>query len=73
MRETPHLHLVLENLADQIEYELRTQGDHEVPTAAIGERIMKALRKLDEVAYVRFASVYREFRDLDTFQEELEA
>ncbi len=63
----------LESLVDRIEGELRNQGEREVPTAEIGGRIMEALRKLDEVAYVRFASVYREFRDLDTFRKELEA
>lgn len=63
----------LENLVNQIEQELISRIDREVTTAEIGERIMKALRGIDEVAYVRFASVYREFRDLETFREELEA
>ncbi|MGE5549751.1 MAG: transcriptional regulator NrdR [Bacteroidota bacterium] len=63
----------LENLVDRIEQDLRNTGDREVPTAEIGERVMKVLRDLDAVAYVRFASVYREFKDLDTFRDELEA
>ena len=63
----------LEKLADGLESELRNRGDHEVRSEEIGERLMKELRLLDEVAYVRFASVYREFKDLQTFQEELEA
>jgi len=43
----------------------------EVPSTAIGEGIMKSLKKLDEVAYIRFASVYRQFKDLETFREEV--
>jgi len=43
----------------------------EVPSSAIGEGIMKALKKIDEVAYIRFASVYRQFKDLETFREEV--
>ena len=62
----------LENLTDEIERDLRNRGDREVPTVEIGEHIMKALRRIDEVAYVRFASVYREFKDLETFRQELE-
>ena len=62
----------LEKLTDEIENELRNRGDREVPTVEIGEYIMKALRNIDEVAYVRFASVYREFKDLETFRQELE-
>jgi transcriptional repressor NrdR len=45
--------------------------DREVPSSAIGERVMEALRKLDGVAYVRFASVYREFRDVATLAKEV--
>ncbi len=62
----------LENLADEIERDLRNRGDREVPTVEIGGQVMKALRRIDEVAYVRFASVYREFKDLETFRQELE-
>lgn len=63
----------LEEIVDHIESEIRNTGICEVPTVEIGERIMVALRLLDEVAYVRFASVYREFKDLNTFREELDA
>ncbi|NLG84302.1 MAG: transcriptional repressor NrdR [Firmicutes bacterium] len=63
---------VLEDLVERIEYELRARGMREVPTREIGERLMEELRRLDEVAYVRFASVYREFKDLETFHRELE-
>jgi transcriptional repressor NrdR len=45
--------------------------DREVPSSLIGEYAMKQLQKIDEVAYVRFASVYRQFQDIDTFMEEL--
>ena len=46
-------------------------GKREVPASVIGEFIMESLRELDAVAYVRFASVYREFKDVDTFAEEI--
>ena len=48
-----------------------TMEDREVETSAIGELVMQKLKQLDEVAYVRFASVYREFKDVNTFMEEL--
>jgi len=56
---------------DKIEEDLGNIGK-EVPSSAIGEAIMKALKKLDEVAYIRFASVYRQFKDLETFKKELQ-
>lgn len=62
----------LEDIAEAIERELRHRGETEVTSRRIGERVMDRLRELDEVAYVRFASVYREFRDLDSFMRELE-
>ncbi|HEY8496062.1 MAG TPA: transcriptional regulator NrdR [Limnochordales bacterium] len=55
---------VLEQVVDDIEREARQRGDTEITSRQIGERVMEALRGIDEVAYVRFASVYREFRDL---------
>ncbi len=63
---------VIEKLADDIERDLRSSLDQEVPTSVIGERVMEALRQIDGVAYVRFASVYREFKDLNEFREQLE-
>ncbi|GGJ09990.1 transcriptional repressor NrdR [Alicyclobacillus cellulosilyticus] len=63
----------LESLVNQIERELRLEYEREVPSSAIGERVMEALRKLDGVAYVRFASVYREFRDVETLAREVMA
>lgn len=64
---------VLEDLADRIELEIRNLAVPEIPSREIGERVMRILRQTDEVAYVRFASVYREFKDLATFRQELEA
>ncbi|MBO6210132.1 MAG: transcriptional repressor NrdR [Schwartzia sp.] len=60
------------SLADEIERELRNTMDREVTTKAIGELVMEKLRKFDEVAYIRFASVYRKFADISMFKEELE-
>lgn len=53
-------------------HRLRTLGEREVPARLVGEFVMDELRHLDEVAYVRFASVYRSFQDLDAFREEIE-
>jgi len=61
----------LEAVADAIERELTEGGEKEVNSAVIGEKVMAKLRLLDEVAYVRFASVYRSFRDIDEFLAEL--
>jgi len=58
-------------LLDDLESQLFNTGRKEVPASLIGEIIMERLRELDEVAYVRFASVYREFKDVDTFAEEI--
>jgi len=63
----------LEQLVDDIEREVRNRWDREVDTREIGELVIKRLRELDEVAYVRFASVYREFKDLHSFLDELKA
>ena len=58
-------------LVDEVEVEVFNSEEKEVPSSFIGELIMNKLRGLDPVAYVRFASVYREFTDVDTFMEEL--
>lgn len=63
---------VLEEMVDNIEKELRNTMEKEVSSKEIGEMVMKKLREIDEVAYVRFASVYRKFEDISTFMEELE-
>ncbi|HHH30854.1 MAG TPA: transcriptional repressor NrdR [Polyangiaceae bacterium] len=62
---------VLERLVDRIEREMVETGDKEVSSAQVGERIMERLRDLDQVAYVRFASVYRSFKDIEEFMTEL--
>ncbi|WP_369282771.1 transcriptional regulator NrdR [Oscillibacter sp. GMB15532] len=61
----------LERIADEVEQELQNGLDREITTEHIGELVMEKLRKLDQVAYVRFASVYRQFKDIDTFMSEL--
>ena len=61
----------IENIADDIEQELQSGLEREVSTAQIGELVMDRLKEMDEVAYVRFASVYRSFKDINTFMEEL--
>lgn len=60
-----------EEVVASIERELFARGETEVPTAMIGEKIMEALKDLDKVAYIRYASVYRAFRDVESFQAEL--
>ena len=61
----------LEEMANEIEQVLQNEMDREIPTARIGELVMERLKGVDEVAYVRFASVYRQFKDINTFMEEL--
>ena len=61
----------LELIADKVEAMVQESPDREVPTAQVGEFLMERLRELDKVAFVRFASVYRNFRDLDEFTHEL--
>ncbi len=62
----------LESLVDDAESLLQQQPDRELPTRVLGELLMERLRDLDQVAYVRFASVYRRFEDIDAFMEELD-
>lgn len=61
----------IDEMVKNIEQKLVSLMQKEVPSDYIGELIMEALKEVDEVAYVRFASVYREFKDVDTFMEEL--
>lgn len=61
----------LEKIADDISQTLQNEMDREVPSAKIGELVMDRLKDVDEVAYVRFASVYRQFKDISTFMTEL--
>ena len=61
----------LEKLVDRIEQKLQEGGEREVPSRVVGEQIMLELQNLDEVAYVRFASVYRSFKDVNEFMSEV--
>jgi transcriptional repressor NrdR len=62
----------LEGIADRIEAELQDRPDREMRTTDIGARIMDELKRIDQVAYVRFASVYRQFRDVGEFKREVD-
>ena len=62
---------VIEETIDNLERDLRETGEKEIPAKIIGEKLMTILHKLDDIAYVRFASVYREFKDVNDFMEEL--
>lgn len=62
----------IEGIVDEIERELRNRMDTEVQSKLIGEMVMDKLKQVDEVAYVRFASVYRQFKDINKFKQELE-
>ncbi len=61
----------IDNIVDRIENKLKLSNKKEIPSKFIGEQVMNALKKLDSVAYIRFASVYRDFKDLDDFKKEL--
>jgi transcriptional repressor NrdR len=63
---------VIEQIGDEVERRIRDELAEEVSTAEIGQLVMEKLRGIDEVAYVRFASVYKEFRDADSFLKEVE-
>jgi transcriptional repressor NrdR len=62
----------VETTINQIKHKLRATGERELKTRDVGELVMGELRKLDDVAYVRFASVYRSFQDVDEFREEID-
>jgi transcriptional repressor NrdR len=62
---------VIEEFIEDLERDLRETGKKEIPSSAIGERVMAKLHEIDDVAYVRFASVYREFKDVNDFVSEL--
>ncbi len=61
----------IDDLVHEIEQKLINQSDSEITSENIGELVMEGLKRLDEVAYVRFASVYRQFKDIETFRDEL--
>ena len=62
----------IDKLVDEVEAEVRAAPTKEIPSKKIGDIVIRKLRKLDKVAYVRFASIYREFTDLEDFQRELQ-
>jgi transcriptional repressor NrdR len=62
---------VIEEFIDELERDLRETGEKEIPSHILGEKVMAMLHELDDVAYVRFASVYREFKDVNDFVSEL--
>lgn len=72
LEKRPVAREAVEEALSRIGHKLRSLGEREVSSRAIGELVMDELRQLDEVAYVRFASVYRSFQDLDAFREEIE-
>ena len=63
----------IDTAINRIKNELRATGEREIDAKLIGEFVMQALKGLDEVAYVRFASVYRSFQDIDEFRKELDS
>ena len=63
----------INDMVDDIEGQIFNMGEKEIPTTTIGSIVMDKLKDLDEVAYVRFASVYREFKDVNTFMDELKS
>jgi transcriptional repressor NrdR len=63
----------IEEFVDEVERDLRETGEKEIPSSVIGEKIMSILHGLDDIAYVRFASVYREFKDVNDFVAELKS
>lgn len=63
----------LDAVVDRMEKQFQEMGESEIQSVTIGESVMRELHQLDQVAYVRFASVYREFKDIDQFMEELKA
>ena len=63
----------IETVTDRIEKRIQDMGETEIVSPAVGEEVMKELSQLDQVAYVRFASVYREFKDIDQFMDEIKS
>lgn len=63
----------LTSIANEVERRVRSMGENEVSSQVIGEYVMNELKDVDEISYIRFASVYRQFKDVDAFMNELEA
>jgi len=64
---------IIEEFLDELERDLREIGEKEIPSNKIGEKVIAKLHEIDDVAYVRFASVYREFKDVNDFVSELKS
>ena len=64
---------LIEEFVDELERDLKETGEKEIPSSQIGQRLMEKLHEIDDVAYVRFASVYREFKDVNDFVSELKS
>jgi transcriptional repressor NrdR len=62
----------IEKLVDDVEYKLRNTDEQEIKSSKIGKLVMNRLKKIDKIAYIRFASVYRDFTDIESFQGEIE-
>lgn len=71
LEKRPVGHEKIEEILDQIEENIRRNGSEEIDSKAIGEYVMEALKQVDHVAYIRFASVYRSFADIESFEEEI--
>lgn len=71
LEKRPVSHEKIEELVDEIEEKIRRNGSEEIVSETIGEYVMEALKKTDQVAYIRFASVYRSFADVSSFEEEI--
>ncbi len=72
LEKRPFSYEQIQSLASQIEGELRASGENEIKSTQIGETVMKYLEKIDQIAYVRFASVYRQFADVNSFMQEIQ-
>ena len=72
LEKRPVASQAIDDVIGRIKYRLQGVGEREIPSRQLGEWIMEALRHLDQVAYVRFASVYRSFEDVNAFREEIE-
>ena len=71
LRKRPVSSTAVDEAMNQIEERLMALGEKEIPTARVGELVMRELKRLDKVAYIRFASVYRSFEDLESFESAL--
>jgi len=71
LEKRPISHDKIEEILDSIEEKIRRNGKEEIETTRIGEFVMDALKEIDHVAYIRFASVYRSFTDITSFQDEI--